>query len=144
MSACFYQVLSNPFDDIIPRDIRHNKVEMPEKPVKQSKSKGTKNFSLLSFGEEAEEDEQQVNTIATKIKSSHDLLTKDPKLSSKPAVQQHEYVCRCPPIFTGAIVSVVVTMLYNSIPTCISLHDVGCCGGVSMSSRCDFVLISVD
>jgi hypothetical protein len=42
MSACFYQVLSNPFDDIIPRDIRHNKVEMPEKPVKQSKSKGTK------------------------------------------------------------------------------------------------------
>ncbi|XP_062510811.1 spliceosome-associated protein CWC27 homolog [Corticium candelabrum] len=84
------EVLSNPFDDIVPREIRHSKVETQEKPEKHSKSKATKNFSLLSFGDEAEEDEEQVNNIATKIKSSHDVLTNDPKLSSKPAVDDSE------------------------------------------------------
>lgn len=55
------------------------------------KPKGTKNFSLLSFGEEAEEEEEEVNRVSQsmkgKSKSSHDLLKDDPHLSSVPAVE---------------------------------------------------------
>lgn len=48
-----------------------------------------RNFKLLSFGEEAEEDEEENKeislTLAGKSKSTHDALD-DPKLSSVPAV----------------------------------------------------------
>ncbi|MBN3308124.1 CWC27 protein, partial [Amia calva] len=51
---------------------------------------GTQNFSLLSFGEEAEEEEEMVNKVSQSMKgrskSSHDLLKDDPRLSSVPAV----------------------------------------------------------
>jgi len=81
------EVLHNPFDDIVPRQ---KKEEMKPKPEDQKKKKvkGTKNFSLLSFGEEAEEDESDVASVAKtlKMKSSHDVL-KDPKLSSHPVVE---------------------------------------------------------
>lgn len=81
------EVLYNPFDDIVPRQ---KKEEMKPKPEDQKKKKvkGTKNFSLLSFGEEAEEDESNVASVAQtlKMKSSHDVL-KDPKLSSQPVVE---------------------------------------------------------
>ncbi|XP_063962724.1 spliceosome-associated protein CWC27 homolog [Lytechinus pictus] len=82
------QVLANPFDDIIPRQLkkRHEKEEKKSK----SKSKATKNFSLLSFGEEAEEDEEETvvasQSMKNKSKSMHDLV-KDPNLSSVPAVE---------------------------------------------------------
>ncbi|MEQ2189406.1 Peptidyl-prolyl isomerase cwc27, partial [Xenoophorus captivus] len=50
------------------------------------------NFNLLSFGEEAEEDEEMVTqvsqTLKGKSKSSHDLLKDDPRLSSVPAVDK--------------------------------------------------------
>ncbi|KAK7489039.1 hypothetical protein BaRGS_00019700 [Batillaria attramentaria] len=63
------EVLANPYDDIVPRQ----------------------NFSLLSFGEEAEEDEEQLDkateSFRGKSKSSHD-LTDDPRLSSIPAVEE--------------------------------------------------------
>ncbi|XP_011675286.2 spliceosome-associated protein CWC27 homolog [Strongylocentrotus purpuratus] len=82
------QVLANPFDDIIPRQLK-KKQEKEEKKSK-SKSKATKNFSLLSFGEEAEEDEEETviasSSMKNKSKSMHDLV-KDPKLSSTPAVE---------------------------------------------------------
>ncbi|XP_060765053.1 spliceosome-associated protein CWC27 homolog isoform X2 [Neoarius graeffei] len=84
------EVLHSPFDDIVPREIRVRK-EKHKEEGKKSQSKATKNFSLLSFGEEAEEDEEMVTqvsqTMKGKSKSSHDLLN-DPKLSSVPAVDR--------------------------------------------------------
>ncbi|XP_057598556.1 spliceosome-associated protein CWC27 homolog isoform X1 [Hippopotamus amphibius kiboko] len=88
------EVLFNPFDDIIPREIKRPKKEKPEEEVKKLKPKGTKNFSLLSFGEEAEEEEEEVNRVSQsmkgKSKSSHDLLKDDPHLSSVPAVESEK------------------------------------------------------
>ncbi|KAI3362091.1 hypothetical protein L3Q82_012413 [Scortum barcoo] len=86
------EVLHSPFDDIIPREIKKAKKEKEKEEGKKSQSKATKNFSLLSFGEEAEEDEEMVNqvsqTLKGKSKSSHDLLKDDPRLSSVPAVDK--------------------------------------------------------
>ncbi|XP_056593484.1 spliceosome-associated protein CWC27 homolog [Triplophysa dalaica] len=86
-------VLHNAFDDIIPREIKAKK-EKGKDEGKKSQSKATKNFSLLSFGEEAEEDEEMVNqvsqTMKGKSKSSHDLLKDDPKLSSVPVVDRKD------------------------------------------------------
>lgn len=88
------EVLFNPFDDIIPREIKKLKKEIPEEKVKTLKPKGTKNFNLLSFGEEAEEEEVEVNRVSQsmkgKSKSSHDLLKDDPHLSSVPAVESEK------------------------------------------------------
>ncbi|XP_036451184.1 spliceosome-associated protein CWC27 homolog [Colossoma macropomum] len=83
------EVLHSAFDDIVPREIKVKK-EKSKEEGKKSQSKATKNFSLLSFGEEAEEEEEMVNqvsqTLKGKSKSSHDLLKDDPKLSSVPVV----------------------------------------------------------
>nr|KAF6366064.1 CWC27 spliceosome associated cyclophilin [Pipistrellus kuhlii] len=88
------EVLFNPFDDIIPREIKKLKKEKPEEKVKTLKPKGTKNFNLLSFGEEAEEEEVEVNRVSQsmkgKSKSSHDLLKDDPHLSSVPVVESEK------------------------------------------------------
>ncbi|NXX97711.1 CWC27 protein, partial [Centropus bengalensis] len=85
------EVLFNPFDDIVPRLGRKLKKDKPEEETKKSRVKGTKNFNLLSFGEEAEEEEEEVNRVSQsmkgKSKSSHDLLKDDPHLSSVPAVK---------------------------------------------------------
>ncbi|XP_067137033.1 spliceosome-associated protein CWC27 homolog [Centruroides vittatus] len=80
------KILSNPFNDIVPREKTQVVLEVEEKPVK---SKPSKNFNLLSFGEEAEEEEAEDDLVAQefrgKSKSSHDLAN-DPHLSSMPAV----------------------------------------------------------
>ncbi|XP_051973970.1 spliceosome-associated protein CWC27 homolog [Xyrauchen texanus] len=85
------EVLHSAFDDIVPR-VTKSKKEKGKDQGKKSQSKATKNFSLLSFGEEAEEDEEVVNqvsqTMKGKSKSSHDLLKDDPKLSSVPVVDR--------------------------------------------------------
>ncbi|KAJ8925424.1 hypothetical protein NQ315_009256 [Exocentrus adspersus] len=77
------EVLNNPFPDIVPRLNHH--VEVKEKKRKEKKP-GVKNFKLLSFGEEAEEDEEQSTRENEKYmgkgKSTHDVLD-DPKLSSQ-------------------------------------------------------------
>uniref|UniRef100_A0A3Q3LB75 Spliceosome-associated protein CWC27 homolog n=1 Tax=Mastacembelus armatus TaxID=205130 RepID=A0A3Q3LB75_9TELE len=87
------EVLHSPFDDIIPREIKKVKKDKDKEEAKKSQSKATKNFSLLSFGEEAEEEEEMVNqvsqTLKGKSKSSHDLLKDDPRLSSVPAVDKY-------------------------------------------------------
>uniref|UniRef100_UPI00398EB109 spliceosome-associated protein CWC27 homolog isoform X2 n=1 Tax=Pristiophorus japonicus TaxID=55135 RepID=UPI00398EB109 len=87
----FGKVLHNSFDDIVPRVLKKHKKEKREEDVKKTHSKGTKNFSLLSFGEEAEEEEEEVNRVSQsmkgKSKSSHDLLKDDPRLSSVPVVE---------------------------------------------------------
>ncbi|XP_071500578.1 spliceosome-associated protein CWC27 homolog [Diadema antillarum] len=86
------QVLANPFDDIEPRQLKKSKNDKEEKKSK-SKSKATKNFSLLSFGEEAEENEEEISVASqamkNKSKSMHDLVD-DPRLSSVPAVEQEQ------------------------------------------------------
>lgn len=83
------EILSNPFEDIIPRVTKKSKRELELEKKPKSKSKATKNFKLLSFGEEAEEDEERNSKITEgwkgKGKSSHE-LTNDPRLSSVPAV----------------------------------------------------------
>uniref|UniRef100_A0A671WUZ4 Spliceosome-associated protein CWC27 homolog n=1 Tax=Sparus aurata TaxID=8175 RepID=A0A671WUZ4_SPAAU len=87
------EVLHSPFDDIIPRELKKAKKEKDKEEGKKSQSKATKNFSLLSFGEEAEEEEEMVNQVSQtfkgKSKSSHDLLKDDPRLSSVPAVDKY-------------------------------------------------------
>ncbi|KAM9841274.1 spliceosome-associated protein CWC27 homolog isoform 2-T2 [Aulostomus maculatus] len=86
------EVLHSPFDDIVPRETRKAKKEKDKEEGKKFQSKATKNFSLLSFGEEAEEEEEMANqvsqTLKGKSKSSHDLLKDDPRLSSVPAVEK--------------------------------------------------------
>uniref|UniRef100_A0AAX7SF13 Spliceosome-associated protein CWC27 homolog n=1 Tax=Astatotilapia calliptera TaxID=8154 RepID=A0AAX7SF13_ASTCA len=104
------EVLHSPFDDIIPREIKKLKKEKDKEETKKSQSKATKNFSLLSFGEEAEEDEEMVNQVSQtfkgKSKSSHDLLKDDPRLSSVPA---------CIPFITDVYVEFMISKLYFSI-----------------------------
>ncbi|KAJ8704537.1 hypothetical protein PYW07_011725 [Mythimna separata] len=77
-------VLINPFTDIVPRV---QEVQEEERPKKKKKERqGVKNFGLLSFGEEAEEDEGEAQEYRGKPKSTHDLL-QDPKLSNKTAAE---------------------------------------------------------
>uniref|UniRef100_A0A1B0CMB8 Spliceosome-associated protein CWC27 homolog n=1 Tax=Lutzomyia longipalpis TaxID=7200 RepID=A0A1B0CMB8_LUTLO len=77
------EILHNPFEDIQPRVVVDKKVEKLEKKEKR-REKGVKNFGLLSFGEEAEEDEEEtmefVKKSSGKAKSMHDAI-EDPKLS---------------------------------------------------------------
>ncbi|XP_055843367.1 spliceosome-associated protein CWC27 homolog [Episyrphus balteatus] len=76
------EILHNPFDDIVPRTTKSDS----KKEKRKKKEKGVKNFGLLSFGEEAEEDEEESNTFAQKnagkAKSLHDVVD-DPKLSKE-------------------------------------------------------------
>ncbi|XGW10951.1 hypothetical protein V3C99_012446 [Haemonchus contortus] len=78
-------VLTNPFSDIKPKK-KEKKRE--KKPVE------TKKLNLLSFGDEAEEDEMevdQVNKVLNKKgKSAHDVLSDDAKLSKQVAVTADE------------------------------------------------------
>ncbi|XP_011081653.1 peptidyl-prolyl cis-trans isomerase CYP57 [Sesamum indicum] len=71
------EVLWNPFDDIVPRIIAAKSLPSSEK--KEIKQKVTKKLNLLSFGEEAEEEEKELVASNTRIKSSHDVLN-DPRL----------------------------------------------------------------
>lgn len=87
------EVLRNPFDDMIARpSVRHqpDKTDKDSKTKSTSKSRATKDFKLLSFGDEAEEEEEEVDLIVRQdlkdqSKSSHDLIKNDPKLSTKSA-----------------------------------------------------------
>ncbi|XP_034935097.1 spliceosome-associated protein CWC27 homolog [Chelonus insularis] len=77
------KVLLNPFDDLVPTIV--SKKEDKVEKVHKKKPTGVKNLKLLSFGEEAEEDEETLDTLnkqlSGKSKSAHDHL-QDPKLSS--------------------------------------------------------------
>merc|ERR1712098_547235 len=84
------RVLINPFNDITPRETIQQEVEQHSKKSKpQSKMKATKDFKLLSFGEEAEDEEEDLNTVAKKKgkgKSAHD--HDDPNLLSNADKEQ--------------------------------------------------------
>ncbi|XP_050364260.1 peptidyl-prolyl cis-trans isomerase CYP57 [Argentina anserina] len=74
------EVLWNPFDDIVPRAPSRSLVQpADDADNKEPKKKAVKKLNLLSFGEEAEEEERELAALKTKIKSSHDVLD-DPRL----------------------------------------------------------------
>lgn len=85
------EILNNPFVDITPRI--ESKKNSDAKESKKEKKTGVKNFKLLSFGEEAEEDEEESvilnKQLNNKAKSAHDRLS-DPKLSSQPVIDTSE------------------------------------------------------
>ncbi|KAF3635696.1 Peptidyl-prolyl cis-trans isomerase CWC27 -like protein, partial [Capsicum annuum] len=74
------EVLWSPFEDVFPR-------AKPAKALpsgvttekKDAKQKATKKLNLLSFGEEAEEEEKELVAVSARIRSSHDVLD-DPRL----------------------------------------------------------------
>ncbi|KAK1289416.1 hypothetical protein QJS10_CPB18g00817 [Acorus calamus] len=70
------QVLWNPFDDIIPREVHEKPLphSLSDVQDKSQKHKVGKKLNLLSFGEEVEEDEKELASVNVKIKSSHDVL----------------------------------------------------------------------
>ncbi|XP_076392747.1 spliceosome-associated protein CWC27 homolog [Megachile rotundata] len=82
------EILNNPFSDIVPRTTPKRSEEA--KDSTKTKKAGVKNFNLLSFGEEAEEDEEEYVTLnkqlSGKSKSAHDNLV-DPKLSAQTSVE---------------------------------------------------------
>ena len=60
------RVLINPFTDIFPREtIQQEVVKKKSRP--ESKMKATKDFKLLSFGEEAEDDEESLNVASVSL-----------------------------------------------------------------------------
>ncbi|XP_071737052.1 peptidyl-prolyl cis-trans isomerase CYP57 [Rutidosis leptorrhynchoides] len=74
------EMLWNPFDDVFPRAAPAKSLPSTEEAAnKDTKKKATKKLNLLSFGEEAEEEEKELAAVKTKIKSSHDVLN-DPRL----------------------------------------------------------------
>ncbi|KAK1313877.1 Peptidyl-prolyl cis-trans isomerase-like 2 [Acorus calamus] len=70
------EVLWNPFDDIIPREVHEKPLphSLSDAQDKAQKHKVGKKLNLLSFGEEVEEDEKELASVNVKIKSSHDVL----------------------------------------------------------------------
>eukprot|EP01038_Epipyxis_sp_PR26KG_P007310 gene7310-9958_t len=82
------EVLWNPFEDIIPRDLSLNKSKQnQDKPVNKADEikknrKAVKDLKLLSFGEEEDENNNE-EVFKGRIHSSHDSKFKDKKLSSK-------------------------------------------------------------
>ena len=85
------ETLNNPFTDIVLRVTTPRSEEA--KDGTKNKKTGVKNFNLLSFGEEAEEDEEESAILnkqfSGKGKSAHDHLS-DPKLSAQSAVEPAE------------------------------------------------------
>ncbi|XP_010535890.1 PREDICTED: peptidyl-prolyl cis-trans isomerase CYP57 [Tarenaya hassleriana] len=74
------EVLWNPFEDIVPRmSAKAADESLATTETKEPRKKGIKKLSLLSFGEEAEEEEKELAAVRQKIKSSHDVLN-DPRL----------------------------------------------------------------
>ncbi|OAD59910.1 Peptidyl-prolyl cis-trans isomerase CWC27 like protein [Eufriesea mexicana] len=82
-------ILNNPFSVIIPRIIVQEEFS-PGRVILCYEKFCYRNFNLLLFGEEADEDEEESVILNKKFtgkgKSAYDHLT-DPKLSSQPAVE---------------------------------------------------------
>nr|WJH19545.1 CWC27 [Euglena gracilis] len=80
-------VLDNPFDDIIPREPSRPLPAEEEKP----KRKGRRDLSLVSFGDEVQEEEQEAaGPDAPRMRSSHDVLSDDPRLLKVTAYDEEE------------------------------------------------------
>ncbi|GLI71539.1 hypothetical protein VaNZ11_016771 [Volvox africanus] len=91
------EVVWNPFDDLAPRvdreAIREQQQAQRAADEARKRSAGrTKNLALLSFGDEAEEEEAAVpaDRKAVKIRSAHDVLTEDERLAKERAIEEAE------------------------------------------------------
>ncbi|XP_031283765.1 peptidyl-prolyl cis-trans isomerase CYP57 [Pistacia vera] len=74
------EVLWNPFEDIVPRTLSRPSIQTTTGAEnRDTKKKAVKKLNLLSFGDEAEEEEKELAAVKQKIKSSHDVLD-DPRL----------------------------------------------------------------
>jgi len=85
------EILSNPFDDILPRETegskrRRERRDDEKKDRNRVTARATTDKKLLSFGHEEDDPEEE---FKTGIKSSHDVIH-DPSLSSVPVVQPEE------------------------------------------------------
>eukprot|EP01024_Parvocaulis_polyphysoides_P029022 TRINITY_DN26160_c0_g2_i1.p1 TRINITY_DN26160_c0_g2~~TRINITY_DN26160_c0_g2_i1.p1 ORF type:complete len:283 (+),score=59.65 TRINITY_DN26160_c0_g2_i1:67-849(+) len=80
------EVLWNPFDDIVPREIFKKQLSNLDDQInreneKNSEQKQQKKLNLLSFGDEADEDEEEFEQLGVKgMISAHDLLKRDERL----------------------------------------------------------------
>ncbi|MEW5313077.1 MAG: hypothetical protein WDW38_004671 [Sanguina aurantia] len=95
------EVLWNPFDDIVPRVDREARKAaeaqrlqlLADAKTRKRQQGGTKNLSLLSFGEEAGAEEDAIAVAAakapTKFKSAHDVLD-DSRLAKEVAAEVEE------------------------------------------------------
>jgi peptidyl-prolyl cis-trans isomerase SDCCAG10 len=93
------KILENPFNDIKPRKLaeerkRKREREEREKP-KKSAVPAKKNTALLSFGDEMDEEEEQISHLKLKGKSAHDVLD-DEFLSRQAAVEPEELGAKGP------------------------------------------------
>ena len=74
------QVLHSPFDDIVPRQIARAEQPKAKSKKRERKKLKKKNTSLLSFGEEADEQDKELDAVLASdtssrgVASSHDLL----------------------------------------------------------------------
>ncbi|KAJ3184795.1 Peptidyl-prolyl isomerase cwc27 [Gaertneriomyces sp. JEL0708] len=82
------EVLANPFDDIVPRTTPEERAakaqelqHLTKEKLAVSKHKGKRDLRLLSF-----DHEDVASTVGTKIRSSHDVLVDDPRLSQQSAL----------------------------------------------------------
>lgn len=88
------KVVYNPFDDIVPRNKRAEPVKSKE-DERDKQKKAVKNYGLLSFGEEAEEEEEELENVTKDLKvkkSAHDIG--DPRLISKKVIEDEENIKR--------------------------------------------------
>jgi len=74
------KILHNPFDDIVPS------IDFPKKSenysTKQKKvNEGVKNFKLISFGDEAEQDEQEMESLPKETEKEKERQTLEPSNS---------------------------------------------------------------
>ncbi|KAJ7548364.1 hypothetical protein O6H91_07G008900 [Diphasiastrum complanatum] len=83
------EVLWNPFEDIVPRQLAKRPDTVAFQGANQevkAAEKGKKKLNLLSFGEEALQEEELLVTVKGKIKSSHDVL-EDPRLLKEETIK---------------------------------------------------------
>ncbi|KAG0459504.1 hypothetical protein HPP92_022632 [Vanilla planifolia] len=85
----FVEVLWNPFDDIVPRQVSEELLPqaMSDESHKEQKQKAIKKLNILSFGDEVEEDEKELENTKENIKSIHDVLD-DPRFLKEPMEEQ--------------------------------------------------------
>lgn len=79
------KILHNPFDDLVPSEAATKGSKEDAKDRKTPRQDGVKNFKLISFGDEAEEDEQEVGTFSKEKEKSSKVS--EPSSSSKTKVK---------------------------------------------------------
>ncbi|XP_006646034.1 peptidyl-prolyl cis-trans isomerase CYP57 [Oryza brachyantha] len=83
------EVLWNPFDDIVPRQLKKTEPTAKLDTEAKPKKKAVKQLNVLSFGDEVEEEENEATSSGKdKIKSIHDVLDDPRFLKGEPQDEQ--------------------------------------------------------